>query len=276
MKKTIYTCVIIFVIFVFSGCSKVIDLTDEENYLIAEYAAELLLKYDRNYDMKYTGEIIDSDEETTEEITTEAITTEEITTEAITTEAATEQPDVDHTTEDSSQTTSKEESDSPDGQGGNLGITDVSGVKADVEAADFDLAKFVDEENVSIQYAYYMTADSYPSHDKDGMFIEIEAPTGYKLLVVKFDIENLTNDEQSLDMYSKDITYNIILNDSKSTKQMLTILIDDLYTYEYKLDGSSREEAVLLFQVADSIVPRIQDVKLKVTYKDKSCVIQLH
>ena len=37
MKKTMYTCVIIFVIFVFSGCSKAIDLTDEENYLIAEY-----------------------------------------------------------------------------------------------------------------------------------------------------------------------------------------------------------------------------------------------
>lgn len=271
MKKTIYTCVIIFVIFVFSGCSKVIDLTDEENYLIAEYAAELLLKYDRNYDMKYTGEIIDSAEETTEEITTEEITTEEITT-----GATTEQPGIDDTTEATSQTTSTEETDSPDGQGGNLGITDVSDVKADVEAADFDLAKFVDEDNVSIRYAYYMTADSYPSHDKDGMFIEIEAPSGYKLLVVKFDIENLTNDEQYLDMYSKDITYNIILNDSKSTKQMLTILIDDLYTYEYKLEGSSREEAVLLFQVADSIVPRIQDVKLKVAYKDKSCVIQLH
>lgn len=272
MKKTIYTCLIILVIFVFSGCTKVIELTDEENYLVAEYAAELLLKYDRNYDMKYTGDV----EETTEVTeTTEEITTEEITTEEITTEATTEDSTDDNTTEESSETTT-EASDSGNGVGGNLGTTDVSGVTADVEAADFDLAKFVDAENVSIRYAYYMTADSYPSHDKDGMFIEIEAPSGYKLLVVKFDIENLTNEEQFLDMYSKDITYNIILNDSKSTKNMLTILIDDLYTYEYKIDGSSREEVVLLFQVADSIVPRIQDVKLKVTYNGKSSVVQLH
>lgn len=270
MKKSIYTCFIILSIFVFSGCSKVIDLTDEENYLIAEYAAELLLKYDRNYDMKYTGDIEDPTEETTEELTTEEITTE-LTTE----EATTEQQPVETTTEADSQVTT-ETPNSGDATGGNLGTTDVSGVKADVEAADFDLAQFVDAENVSIRYAYYMTTDSYPSHDKDGMFIEIEAPSGYKLLVVKFDIENLTNEDQFLDMYSKDISYNIILNDSKSTKNMLTILIDDLYTYEYKIEGSSREEVVLLFQVADTIVPRIQDVKLRVTYDGKSTVVQLH
>lgn len=271
MKKTLYTCCIILVIFVFSGCTKVIDLTDEENYLIAEYAAELLLKYDRNTDLKYDSST--TTEELTEEVTTEEITTEEITTEA-TTEATTETTtEVQSGTDDPDTQTTEGGTEHPGNVGG---LTDISGVQADMEAKDFDLAQFASVDNVSIKYAYYMLADRYPSHDKDGMFIEIEAPSGYKLLVVKFDIENLTNDEQYIDLYSKDVSYNIILNDNKSAKQMLTILIDDLYTYQYKIEGSMREEAVLLFQISDAVASRIQDVKLKVTYDGKSSTIQLH
>lgn len=265
MKKTICSCFLLLVAFAFSGCSKVIDLTDEESYLIAEYAAELLLKYDNNYEMKYTDEAL---------ATTEELTTEEITTEATTQQPADEQTTADSTTEaafTSTETTTVEDenNDYPD-------MADASELAADVDAADFDLAEFVEAENVSIQYAQYMVVNSYPSHDKEGLFIEIEAPSGYKLFVARFDIENLTNEQQYLDMYSKDITYNLILNNKKSARQMLTILMDDLYTYEYEIDGSARKEAVLLFQVADSVVEDIENVKLKVTYKDKSVIVELH
>ena len=51
-------------IFVTTGCGQVIDLTDEENHLIAEYAAELLLKYDRNYDTRYNPDELEDTTET--------------------------------------------------------------------------------------------------------------------------------------------------------------------------------------------------------------------
>ena len=75
-------------IFVTTGCGQVIDLTDEENHLIAEYAAELLLKYDRNYDTRYNpDELEDTTETMTEtDATTEATTEVVSTTEAVTTE----------------------------------------------------------------------------------------------------------------------------------------------------------------------------------------------
>ena len=60
-------------IFVTTGCGQVIDLTDEENHLIAEYAAELLLKYDRNYDTRYNPDEL---EDTTETMTETDATTE--------------------------------------------------------------------------------------------------------------------------------------------------------------------------------------------------------
>lgn len=247
-KKLLFGCMIILSLFSV-GCAKTIELTDEENYMIAEYAAELLLKYDRNSDLKYyDAEYTDvatpmEPEQTTEEVTTEAATTEEEITDVQTTE-----------------TVANEE--------------DVSGVEADADSS-FDIAEFVGEDKISISYAYYMILDNYPSYDQDGVFIEIGAPAGYKLLVVKFDVENNTNDNQYIDMYSKDIEYNIIVNNKKSAKQMLTILMDDLYTYQTTIDASMREETVLLFQVSESIADQINDLKLRVSYRGESKVIQL-
>ena len=183
-------------IFVTTGCGQVIDLTDEENHLIAEYAAELLLKYDRNYDTRYNPDEL---EDTTETMTETDATTEATTEVVTTTEAAT----------------------------------------------------------------------------TDGMYIEVQAPEGYKLLVLKFEVENKTNEDQAVDLYNKDVNYNIVVDNSRTTKQMLTILADDLYTYDKTIQASSREEAVLLYTVSDSVANKWTDLKLQIKYGGTSAVLQL-
>ncbi|MBQ8166840.1 MAG: hypothetical protein IJZ96_07375 [Lachnospiraceae bacterium] len=262
------------------GCTKTIELTDEESKLVAEYAAELLLKYDRNNDSKYyNDEYSDRDPfATTEYVTTEALTTEAVTTEVAATEVATtEMPELD----DGSQggldvgTGDGEQLESEGVIDSNSNTTEnVSGIVADA-GKDYDLAELFGIDSISIKYEYYMVLDEYPSYDRDGVFITIEAPQGYKLVVLKFKLENKTNDDQFVDLYSKDIDYRIIIDDSKSAKQMLTILMDDLYTYEGTVEGSMYKEAVLLFQVSDDIALNMQDVKLKSIYNDQDVIISL-
>lgn len=245
-------------IFVTTGCGQVIDLTDEENHLIAEYAAELLLKYDRNYDTRYNpDELEDTTETMTEtDATTEATTEVVSTTEAVTTEQ-----------------------DAPaDGQTTQAQPVTDEAVKEDIGAtvdSDFDIAAFVGESRISVRYAYYMVVDSYPSYDQDGMYIEVQAPEGYKLLVLKFEVENKTNEDQAVDLYNKDVNYNIVVDNSRTTKQMLTILADDLYTYDKTIQASSREETVLLYTVSDSVANKWTDLKLQVKYGGTSAVLQL-
>ena len=240
-------------IFVTTGCGQVIDLTDEENHLIAEYAAELLLKYDRNYDTRYNPDEL---EDTTETMTETDAATEATTEVVTTTEAATTEQDA-----------------PADGQT----VTDEA-VKEDIGAtvdSDFDIAAFVGESRISVRYAYYMVVDSYPSYDQDGMYIEVQAPEGYKLLVLKFEVENKTNEDQAVDLYNKDVNYNIVVDNSRTTKQMLTILADDLYTYDKTIQASSREETVLLYTVSDSVANKWTDLKLQVKYGGTSAVLQL-
>lgn len=245
-------------IFVTTGCGQVIDLTDEENHLIAEYAAELLLKYDRNYDTRYNPDEL---EDTTETMTETDATTEATTEVVSTTEAATTEQDA-----------------PADGQTTQAQPVTDEAVKEDIGAtvdSDFDIAAFVGESRISVRYAYYMVVDSYPSYDQDGMYIEVQAPEGYKLLVLKFEVEKKTNEEQAVDLYNKDVNYNIVVDNSRTTKQMLTILADDLYTYDKTIQASSREEAVLLYTVSDSVANKWTDLKLQIKYGGTSAVLQL-
>ena len=245
-------------IFVTTGCGQVIDLTDEENHLIAEYAAELLLKYDRNYDTRYNPDEL---EDTTETMTETDAATEATTAVVTTTEAATTEQDA-----------------PADGQTTQAQPVTDEAVKEDIGAtvdSDFDIAAFVGESRISVRYAYYMVVDSYPSYDQDGMYIEVQAPEGYKLLVLKFEVENKTNEDQAVDLYNKDVNYNIVVDNSRTTKQMLTILADDLYTYDKTIQASSREETVLLYTVSDSVANKWTDLKLQVKYGGTSAVLQL-
>ena len=191
------------------------------------------------------------------------MTETEATTEQTTEQATTEQPQVttEHALDTTEATVSSEERVN-------------ESINATVDP-DFDIAAFVGESRISVRYAYYMLTDSYPSYDQDGMYIEVQAPEGYKLLVLKFDVENKTNEDQKVDLYSKDINYNIIVDNSRKTKQMLTILSDDLYTYNQTIAASSREESVLLYTVSESVASEMKDLKLQVKYGDASAVLQL-
>lgn len=253
-KKGILSMLLVAGMLCTSGCGQVIELTDEENHLIAEYAAELLLKYDRGYKQKYEPDLI--------ETTTEAELTE------ATTEATTEAETETETTETVAETTQTTEA----------AVAESEPLKEAVEAtldSDFDIGTFVGESDVSIRYTEYVMLESYPSYDQDGVYIEVEAPEGYKLLVLKFNIENKTDLDKELNLYSKDVRYDIIVDNTRKTRQMFTILIDDLYTYDTVIPAQAQEEAVLLYTVSDSVADTLSDLKLQVTYDDAIAVLRL-
>ncbi|MBR1816556.1 MAG: hypothetical protein IJ763_07635 [Lachnospiraceae bacterium] len=266
MKRISAICCICLCLCLLSGCGKVIELTEEENYMVAEYAAELLLKYDRNIDLKYYSDNITS-------TTTETYVTEELTSEELTIQTT---EDIVNTTEENSgedeitQSTSSEvvtPEETPE--------EDISGsdISSNVRDNSYDIAGFAGVDTVSIKYAYYMLLDQYPSLDHDGVAITIDAPSGYKLLVLKFNMENKTGEDQYVDMFSKELEYSIIVDGNKKAKQMLTILIDDLYTYQGTVDGNMFEEVVLLFQVSDSVAENIQSLKLQITDSNNNDVV---
>lgn len=244
MKKLWCLLTVSMMAFALTGCGT--DLTNRETRVIAEYAADLLLKYDKNYQERL-------EEESSEDVLTE--TTEMV---VVTTETASDteaEPDAD-TTEGTEEAVSETEAPAP--------IESIS-----------DIAEVVGLEGISVQYNRCMFLDRYPSLDQDGMFIYLEADPGYKLVVLKFDIVNHTQESQTVNLLDAGLDYQLVLNETKAAKPMLTILMDDLGTYQAVIPANEEQAAVLVFQMSESLTNDIQSLNLKVTYQNQENMIQI-
>ncbi len=252
MKKLWCLLAISTMAFALTGCGT--DLTEQETRIIGEYAADLLLKYDVNYQERLS-------EDTQEDVATE--TTEA--TEA-TTEAATDTQDVPDTeTEQNADTTENTESSS----------SEDDSVVPTVSGNTSNIAAIVGLEGISVQYNRCMFLDRYPSLDQDGAFIYLEAEPGYKLVVLKFDIINNTNEDKMVDLLDSGLDYQLVLNETKAAKPMLTILTDDLGTYKAVVPADTEQSAVLVFQMSDGLVDNIQSLNLRVMYQSQENTIQI-
>lgn len=255
MKKLWCLLTISAMAFALTGCGT--DLSEQEMRIIGEYAADLLLKYDVNYQERLS-------EDTQEDGATEATETTEAT--EATTEAATDTQDIpDTATEQNAGTTETTESSS----------SEDDSVVPTVSGNTSDIAAIVGLEGISVQYNRCMFLDRYPSLDQDGAFIYLEAEPGYKLVVLKFDIINNTNEDKMVDLLDSGLDYRLVLNETKAAKPMLTILMDDLGTYKAVVPADTEQSAVLVFQMSDGLVDNIQSLNLRVMYQNQENTIQI-
>ncbi len=272
VKKLWCLLAILTMTFVLTGCSD-IDLTEEENRMIAEYAADLLLKYDSEYQESLLEDESDTEELTTEEVSSEEMTTE-VTTEATTEEPTTQEPMTEEiTTEEPS--IELPEDDTSDISGEGSSESEDTPIPPSDTGSIVDIADMVGIADVSITYNRCMFLDRYPSLDQDGTFIYLEADPGYKLVVVKFDITNHSTHDATIDLLNTDIDYRLVLNGNKAAKPMLTILMDDLGTFSSAVPANSEQSAVLVFQMSDSLVDKIESLIIRVTYQDDEQIIHI-
>ncbi|MDO5156726.1 MAG: hypothetical protein Q4D51_12250 [Eubacteriales bacterium] len=241
-----------------TGCNDVVDLTDEQSNLISEYAAQLLLKYDRYFDDRISDgeyQIKLTNDEQSEELT-QGVTTTEMVTEALT-ETTTEQQTEEITTEsnDRSEVDSQQQ-------------TTVVGQEGDI-------AKIAGIKGASIVYKDFLVTKQYPAIDEDGKFIYLEASRGYSLLVVRFRVKNTTDNNIDISLIDSGIDYRVVCNDKNAANPMLTILMDDLGTLETTVKPNEEQEAVLVFQIADSMKKSMDSIELKVKYNDADNVIKI-
>lgn len=264
MKKIGILAVILALAFCLCACKNEVSLSDEQNALIAEYAADLLLKYDKNYQ-----ERLNESDTTTEMSTTEEESLQQTTTETLSQDISTENND----TVDTTETISDEQNDSSNGSDV-TNVEDITVPPVDT-GNEYDIAKIIGLDGMSITYDKCLFVDRYPALDSNGSFIYLEAKEGSKLIVTKFNVSNSTSDSIRTNLLDEEIDYRIVMNRSKAAKPMLTILMDDLGTYDSIVPANTEQSAVLVFQISNNLIDQIQSLDLRITYKDDENIIQL-
>lgn len=162
IKSVVMVCLLCIGMVALTGCNS-LDYTTEQEDVIANYAANILLRHDKNYKSDYISE-----EETTSKEEDTEVTEEE--------------------------TTTVDNSVNGDGINGDTNVGKVS------SAEDVTSALHLPD-GVTAQYVDYDVVDQYPDDSSTDIFV-MKAVENSKLLIVKFNISNTTSQDISINIMS--------------------------------------------------------------------------
>ena len=229
-----------------TGCiDSMPDMTEEQSELVAEYAADMLLKYSPNYHYR----IADEEEVASAEAEMETSQEEETMQEE-------SQP-----SQDLSQT----------GSGETVSV----GAETSVEdGSEYDLAAFFGMDQFSIMYASCEATDEYPNAES-GVGFSVTAPQGYNLLVLHFDVENLGEEAAQCDLFDQISKVTVNVNDAGYVQALSTLLTNDLTTYMEDIPAGEVADAVVVVPVEQTDLDEIQTAVMQITTQDSVVNINL-
>ena len=196
-----------------AGCGEMPDLTQEETDLIAEYAAGILLKYDKDQ----VNRLVDIPIVEEDEVELEPEETEEEQTEP----------------EDEESTA----------------VVDVS-QDEETEPTVSSVEQYYGVPNVMITYTGYEVADSYPpSTEEEDLVFSMDASAGKQLLVLKFNAQNLSGEDQNLNMLGYGARFRVSVNGESSKGALATMLVNDMQTYNDVIPAGSSVELVSIVEI---------------------------
>lgn len=218
-----------------TGCASTLKITDTQSDMVAEYAAGLVLKYDRYYEDEYIEPTIMVEEVVIPSVSTPTPTV------AI---ASTDNKSSNGKTLGTSQKTEENLQ-------ANADFTEVIGIKGlSIEYSDYEI-----RENLSDPY------------------FTIESGEGKKLLIVTFSVKNTTSKDVKLNLENADIEYQLDIENGTFQKPLLTFLENDLRLIDTVIKAKSTIETVLVFNVSDDI--NVKNVNAIISQKDKTAIVKL-
>lgn len=238
LSKVVALSLTIASVFTLCSCAGKLEYTEQQEDVIADYMANLLLRHDVNYQYEYISE----EETTTEEVTDEQEETTDLYAEEI--------------------NGSQDVNSTPEMGGDNKVSTD-------------DLASALEmPEGISVKYDGYEVTDIF-SDDEDSLFV-MKAVEGYRLLVVKFKVTNTTGEDISVNMMEKISKYKGIVNDNKKYNSQLTLFLNALNTFEGTISAGSTKTMFLLYQTQLDSAEQLSSLSVELTDKsDNKTIIEL-
>lgn len=130
-------------------------------------------------------------------------------------------------------------------------------------------------EGVTVSYTGSEVCDSYPSDGSENSYFTLDASTGKKLLVLKFNISNQTQEEQLVDILSQSNAIRIKVNGSVTQGALVTMLMNDLSTYRATVAAGESVETVLLTELNVDTATNLSAITLQLSHGEDTYTVQL-
>lgn len=211
-----------------SGCSigPSVDLTEEQTELISEYAAGLLLKYEKGHEIGLS-KVADLDfaqldvTPTPTPIPTPVVVEEEQ--EAL--------------------------------------VEDIAGGEYETEQEEVvvpPLNVMFGIPDMNLDFAYAQICDVYPEGEE--LLFSMSATEGHQLLIMHFNLTNPMASQEHVLARLGDTKVRALINEDIRVRAYLTFLQNDLTSYAGTLESGQTEDAVIVFEVEENI--QIDSLKL--------------
>lgn len=201
-----------------TGCGGTMpELTEEENDIITEYAVGLLLKYDK-YSKSHLVDLSAYEEEQ---------------------DSISDEPETDPMLEEPAQEESNETADT------GTEVVDVSEKASTIE-------EFYGIEGFTFQYTGCELKQEYPDMPAGtDVYFAMQATPGAQLLILKFQVNNLSGSDRELDMLNYGIKARVAVNGEASENTLSTMLLNDIHTYKGVLSTDGSTELVAVMEVPE-------------------------
>ncbi len=213
-----------------TGCGEMPNLTQDETELISEYAVGVLLKYDTAHGRRLvdtSGYELEVEEPEPEEPVAEP-----------------EEP-------------VEEDQQEPV-------VVDVSQDEEETQPTATSVEQYYGIPNIMITYQGCEIADSYPpTGEGDTLFFSMDATPGQQLLVLKFSAQNLSGEDQALNMLGYGATFRVSVNGEPSKGALATMLVNDMQTYDSVIPANTSVDLVSIVEVPQGTNPGTIDFILR-------------
>lgn len=225
-----------------TGCATVPDLTQSETELISEYAVGVLLKYDKGHGRK----LVDTTGYEPEE----------------------EEPEQEPPVEEIPEEPEPEQEETPE-------VVDVSQDEEETQPAASSVEQYYGIPNIMISYTGWEMADSYPPQTEGEVpYFTMDASNGMQLLVLKFNAQNLTGEDQSMNMMGYQATFRVSVNGEASKGALATMLVNDMQTFDGVIPAGSSVDMVSIVEVPQGTNPNTIDFILRGGEQDGTLHLQ--
>lgn len=131
------------------------------------------------------------------------------------------------------------------------------------ETAQISATQVLQIEPLTIAYTGYEICDSYPEQSGEELYFSMEAGTGKKLLVLQISVTNPGQEQVEFDtLHKHNIKYRVMLNGTDRHQVMLTMLDNDFSAMDIMIDPGETVQTVLLAEVSDETAQQITSVDL--------------
>lgn len=224
-----------------TGCANETELSDSESRRVAQYAADLLLKYDVNYQERLltAGEVSEAKEKL------RLVKERE---EAVQALLNKEKNPSDN--EENATSAGTEEGKETQGENGA------------VVRKEEDINAVVGIPGLTFKMDGYQVCDEYSDINQESgqASVNVTAKAGGKLLVLQCVVTNESEQNCECDIFSKNIESSITVNGSAKKKGMMTLLLNDFGTFQKTLTPGESVTTVMVFELgeADSDINDLQ------------------